>query len=235
MVDRWLQEEVDYLQENSSLSIGELSRKLGRSTHAVKFKASKLAVSLGRGNPAGWSWAEDLRLRAFAKSGDKFLSDLIGRSIGAVRYRAASENISLRKRDSVMDNFEESAAIMQHDGGWPKEAAEAMSVACQYMFNRDAMHKNFLARDYLRGCSDELAGLFDEDDPLGTQVALAQHAFYAVGTPDDVDKLDRDLAKRFELQAQMWRRAKTEEEREEHAGGMTRGYLMLIERILGDG
>jgi len=231
-MDRWLPEEVDYLRENASLSIGELSKRLGRSADAVKFKASKLDVSLGQGSAPGWTWSEDLRLRAFAKSGDKFLSDLIGRSIGAVRYRASSESISLRKGVSMMDNLEESAAIMEHDGGWPKEAAEAMAVACQYMFNREAVHAHFLARDYLSDCSEDLASLYDEDDPLGTQVALAQHAFYAVGTPEDVDRIDRDLAKKFELQAQMWRRAKTEGDREEHAGGMTRGYLMLIEKLL---
>ena len=231
---RWLHEEVVYLRENASLSASDLCRKFGRSIEAVKFKAHSLGISLGRGNAPEWSWADQLHLRAFAGSGDKNIANLIGRTVGAVRFRAASDNISIRRKKTMLDAAEESAAIMEHDGGWPKLASEAMSGACQYMFNGECFHR-LVALDYLRKNCPELIDLYVEDDRLATQVNLAKSAFDALGTLDDVRKIDGDLAYRFEQQIKLWENAKDASEREDHAGGMTRGYLALAERILNNG
>ena len=229
----WRQEEIAYLEENASVSVAEMARRLGRSEMAVKNKAHCLGVSLGRGGHEKWSDADRFCLKIFARHGDVAISQIVGRSVSAVRYQASMENISLRKGGDMIDTAEESAAVMEHDGGWPKLAAEAMSAACCYMFTGERFHR-LAAKDYLRKNCEDLVPLYDDEDRLATQVKLAQKAFDVVGTIDDVRKIDSDLAFRFEQQVRLWGKAK-DDEREEHAGGMTRGYLMLIERILKDG
>lgn len=232
-MSEWLQDHVDYLREHASLGAKAVSRALGRSEGSVKVKAHKMGVSLGKGVRSAWSDADTVRLRAFAGLGDVAVADLSCRSLYATRSFAQSCGISLKRNPDMLDAVEESAAIMEHDGGWPRAASDAMAAACNYMINGDGFHP--IARAFMRANLPDGDRLYREADPLGTQVALAEYAFGVIGSLDDVKAVDRDLHDRFQHQSRLWDRSATTEERAEHAGGMTRGYLALAERILTSG
>ncbi|MGI9491292.1 MAG: hypothetical protein ACR2QF_02585, partial [Geminicoccaceae bacterium] len=223
-------EEAAYLEDNKHLSVAALAQALSRSEGAIKIKAGKMGLSIGRGTSPAWSDADMLKLCAFAGFGERCIAGLTGRTISAVRFRAATNEISLKRNRNMIEACEESAAIMEHDGGWPRVAAELMAASCQYMFARETFH--VVAPDYLREHCPDHVDLFDHENPLDTQVKLAECAFAAVGTIDDLRKIDHELAGRFEQQARLWQRSENDEERAEHAGGMTRGYLAMIERLM---
>jgi len=228
----WLPEEIDFLNEKSGWPIAAIAKALGRSSASVRLKAHQLRLSLGKGASSPWTDREFMWLRSFAGMGEKAVSLIVQRTIGAIRWHAVQNEISLKRNPNMSDAVEEAASIMEHDGGWPRHASEAMSAAIQYLLNRDNFH--VVASDWLKEI-DGLDGFYDREDPLATQVALAEYAFDAVGTLDAVKSIDRDLYDRFKKQIRLWKRAKTDDEREEHAGGMTRGYLVLAERILTSG
>ena len=116
--------------------------------------------------------------------------------------------------------MEERAAIIEHDAGWPGEAAEAMAASLCWPEGG--------AAEWLRAHPKE-AACYIVGDPLATRVNLARYAFDAVGTLDDVQRADPDLHALFLEQRVLW---ESGEDREEHAGGMVRAYVALAERLI---
>ncbi len=82
---RWTPEEVTFLQENSRLPIGELSKALGRSEQAVWQKAAKLGLYQKK-----WTQADiDYLQENYGKYSLPVLAKNLGRSVNAIKCMRA--------------------------------------------------------------------------------------------------------------------------------------------------